>query len=48
MEAFDLSKEKELDTYMSGEILVPDGDEAQSLTLEELDQGQQDQKDSKF
>ena len=40
MEVFDLSKENELDTYMSRE--VPEGDEAQSLTLEEPCQGQED------
>ena len=27
---------------MSREVLVPEGDEAQSLTQEELDQGQED------
>ena len=42
MEAYDLSKENELDTYMSREVLVPEGDEAQSLTQEELGQGQED------
>ena len=40
MEAFDLSKENELDTYMSREVPVLEGDEAQILTQEELDQGQ--------
>ena len=40
MEVFDLSKENGLDTYMSREVLVPEGDEAQSLTQEELRQGQ--------
>ena len=42
MEVFDLSEENELDTYMSIEVLVPEGDEARSLTQEELDQGQED------
>ena len=42
MEVFDLSEENELDTYMSREVLVLEGDEAQSLTQEELDQGQED------
>ena len=36
---YDLSEENELDTYMSREVPVPEGDEAQSLTLEELGQG---------
>ena len=35
-------KENELDTYISREVPVPYGDEAQSLTQEELDQGQED------
>ena len=38
MEVFDLSEENELDTFMSREVPVPEGDEAQSLTQEELDQ----------
>ena len=42
MEVLDLSKENELDTYMSREVPVPEGDEAQSLTQKELDQGQED------
>ena len=42
MEVFDLSKENELDTYMCIEVPVPYEDEAQSLTQEELDQGQED------
>ena len=42
MELFDLSKENELDTYMSREVQVPEGDEAKSLTQEELGQGQED------
>ena len=41
MEVFDLSKENELETYMSRELPVPEGDEAQSLTKEELGQGQE-------
>ena len=42
MEVRDLSEENELDTYMSIEDPVPEGDEAQSLTQEELGQGQED------
>ena len=42
MELFDLSEENELDTYMSREALVLEGDEAQSLTPEKLGQGQED------
>ena len=42
MEAYDLSEENELDTYMSREVPFPKGDEAQSLTQEELGQGQED------
>ena len=42
MEVFDLSEENELDTYMSREVPVLEGDEPQSLTQEELDQGQED------
>ena len=42
MEVYDLSEEKELDTYMSREVLVPEGDEAKILTQEELDQYQED------
>ena len=41
MEVYDLSEENELDTYMSREVLVPEGDEAQSLTQEEIGQGQE-------
>ena len=41
MEVFDLSEENELDTFMSREVLVPEGDEAQSLTQEERNQGQE-------
>ena len=32
----------ELDTHISREVLVPEGDEAKSLTQEELGQGQED------
>ena len=39
MELYDLSEENELDTYMSREVPVPEGDEARILTQEELDQG---------
>ena len=42
MEVFDLSEENELDTYMSRDVLVLEGDEPQILTQEELDQGQED------
>ena len=42
MEVYDLSKESELDTYMSREVPVPDRDEAQILTQEEIGQGQLD------
>ena len=42
MEAYDLPKENELDTYTSREVPVPEGDEAISLTQEELRQGQED------
>ena len=42
MEVFDLSEENELDTYMSRKVPVLEGDEPQSLTQEELDQGQED------
>ena len=36
MEVYDLSVEKELDTYMSREVPVQEGDEAKILTQEEL------------
>ena len=36
MEVYDLFEENELDTYMSREVLVREGDEAQSLTQGEL------------
>ena len=42
MEVYDLSEENELDTYMSRKVSVPEGDEARSLTQEELGQGQED------
>ena len=39
MEVYDLSEENELDTYMRREVPVPEGDEARSITQEELGQG---------
>ena len=42
MKVFDPSEENELDTYMSREVPVLEGNEPQSLTQEELDQGQED------
>ena len=42
MEIFDLSEENKLDTHMSREVPVLERDEAQSLTHEELGQGQED------
>ena len=42
MKAYDFPEENELDTYTSIEVLVPEGDEARSLTQEELGQGQED------
>ena len=36
MEVYDLSEENELDTYMSREVPVPEGDEAQSLHKKNL------------
>ena len=42
MELFDLSEENELDTYISREVPIPEGDEARSLTQEELGQVQED------
>ena len=42
MELYDLSEENELDTDISKEVPVLEGDEPQSLTQEELDQGQED------
>ena len=35
-------EENELDTYMSGEVPFLEGDEAKSITQEELGQGQED------
>ena len=40
MEVYYLSEENDLDTYISREVPFLEGDEAQSLTQEELDQGQ--------
>ena len=42
LDVYDLSEENELDTYMSREVLVPEGDEARIPTQEELGQGQED------
>ena len=42
MELYDISKENEFNTYISREVPVPEGDEAKSLTQEELGQGQED------
>ena len=42
MEVYDLSEENELDTYIRREVPVPEGDEAQILTQEELGQTQED------
>ena len=41
MEVFDVFEENKLDNFMSREVPVPDGDEAQILTPEELVQGQE-------
>ena len=41
MEVYDLSKENELDTYMSRKVPVAEGDEARSLTQAEIGQGQE-------
>ena len=41
MEVYDLFEENELDTYISREVPVPEGDEAKSLTQKELGQGQE-------
>ena len=35
-------EENQLDTYISGEVPVLEGDEAKSLTQEDLGQGQED------
>ena len=42
LEVYDIFEENELETYMSIEVPVPEGDEAISLTQEELGQGQED------
>ena len=42
MDVYDLSEENELDTYISWEVPVPEGDEAKILTRKELGQGQED------
>ena len=42
MEIYDLYEENELDTYISREVPVLEGDEAKILTREELGQGQED------
>ena len=42
LEVYDISEENELDTYTSREVPVLEGDEAKSLTLEELSQGKED------
>ena len=42
MEVYDLSEENELDTYMSREVPITEGDDAKSLTPEKLGQGQED------
>ena len=42
MEAYDLPEENKLDTYISREVPVPEGDEARILTQEELGQHQED------
>ena len=39
MKVYDLSEENELDTYMGREVPVPEGDEAKSLTPQEIGQG---------
>ena len=41
MEVYDLSEENELNTYISREVPVLEGDEAKSLTPEELGQDQE-------
>ena len=42
MEVFDLYEENELDTNMSREVPVLEGDKPQILTQEELDPGPED------
>ena len=39
MEVYDLSEKNELDTYIRREVPVLEGDEAKSLTPEELGKG---------
>ena len=41
MEVYDLFEENELETYMSRDVPVPEGDEAKILTQEEIGQGQE-------
>ena len=41
MKLFDRYEENDMDTYMSREVPFLEGDEPQSLTQEELDQGQE-------
>ena len=41
MGVYDFSEENELDTYISREVPVPEGDEAKTLTPEEIGQGQE-------
>ena len=36
MEVYDLFEENELDTYMSREVLIPEGDEAKALLKKNL------------
>ena len=42
LEVYDLSEENGLDTYMSIEVPVSEGDEARSLSQEELGQSPED------
>ena len=42
MELYYLCEENELDTYISREVPVPEGDDAKRLTQEELGKGQED------
>ena len=41
MEVYYLSEENELDTYISREVPIQEGDEAKIFTPEELGQGQE-------
>ena len=41
MEVYDLFEENKLDTYIRRDVPVREGDEAKSLTLEELGKGQE-------